>query len=366
MSGAHPDPHVQSLIPVAELEASCARLPASPGVYAFLASDGAPLYVGKSVRLRERVASYFQPAAQRRAKIRKLRRAAHSLRVERTGSEFEALLRELELILQWRPPFNVRMRDPEHYAYIGVDYAHPFPGLMVSTEPRDGVRWWGPFTRPRQIEQLVAVLADSFALRTCEPLPAAACWRQQTRRCGAPCVGAVGAGEYGRNFLIARQVLSGLAAAALRELRAERDRLAAAESFEAAATRQRRIEAVERLRRVLFASAHAWGDAIVVQPGATADSVVLWAVARASVRACARGGITDIDRLFARVWGAVQRPVDATEPMAKDEVDRRRIVHQWVRSPSGAEWSVTTTGRPPAAVGAAVRALGERAVRRLL
>jgi len=353
-------------IPLAELRASCARLPLAPGVYAFLAGDGSPLYVGKSVRLRERVASYFQPAAQQRAKVRRLCRSARALRIERTGSEFEALLRELELIQQWRPPFNVRMRDPERYAYIGVDYTHPFPRLAVSAEPHDGARWWGPFTRPRQIADLVDVLADSFALRTCEPMPVKACWRQQTRRCAAPCVGAVGEGEYGRNFLIARQAVGGLAAAALRELRGERDRLAAAESFEAAATRQRRIEAVERLRRVLFASARAWCDAVVVQPGAGLDSVVLWAVSGADVCAHAAGDVAETDALFARVWGALERPRDDGEPLAKEEVDRRRIVHQWVRSSTGAAWCVATAGKSRGDVLAEVRALAERAVRRLL
>jgi excinuclease ABC subunit C len=366
MNGAHPASAPENSIPMAELRASCARLPLAPGVYAFLAGDGSPLYVGKSVRLRERVASYFQPAAQRRAKVRRLCRTAQALRIERTGSEFEALLRELELIQEWRPPFNVRMRDPERYAYIGVDYAQPFPRLAVSGEPRAGARWWGPFARPRQIARLVEVLADSFALRTCEPLPATACWRQQTRRCSAPCVGAIGAGEYGRNFLFAHQTMSGLAAAALRELRGERDRLAAAESFEAAATRQRRIEAVEGLRRVLFASARAWCDAIVVQPGAALDSVVLWAVGGAVVGDSARGDIADIDALFAQLWGAGGRPRTDGEPLAKEEVDRRRIVHQWVRSPGGAEWCVATAGRGRAEVLAEVRALAARAVRRLV
>lgn len=361
-----PNETADELIALADLEAGCARLPAAPGVYAFLSGDGTPLYVGKSVRLRERVASYFQPAAQRRTKIRKLHRAARALRIERTGSEFEALLRELELIQRWRPPLNVRMRDPQRYAYVGVDYAHPFPRLRVSSEPEDSGRWWGPFARPRDVENLVAVLADSFALRTCEPMPAESCWRRQTRRCSAPCVGEVSEGEYGRDFLLARQAIGGLSGAALRELRAERDRLSAAERFEAAATRQRRIEAVEGLRRVLFASSRVLCDAIVVQPASQPDSVVLWAVVGGCVRERAQGPAGAVETLFARIWGAAQRPVDEGEPLPKDEVDRRRIVHQWLRSPVGGEWSVPTRGRARAAVLDDVRALAERALWRLL
>jgi excinuclease UvrABC nuclease subunit len=331
-----------------------------------LGADRAPLYVGKSVRLRARLASYFQPAAERRSKGRKLRRLARTVRVERSGSEFEALLRELELIQRLRPPFNVRMRSPERYAYVRVDYSDRFPRLSMTRVPDSEGRYWGPFTRPRQVGALVEMIADSFELRTCEPLPGEACWRHQMRRCAAPCTGAVSEGAYGRNLLVARQALSGCAGAALQSLRRERDELSQAERFEAAATRQRRIEAVERLRGLLFASEKAWCDAIIVQPGVEPGSLVMWSVVRGSVRDCLRGEHELARRLFDRAWAAAQCAASDGEPLASEEVDRRRIVHQWIRSSAGARWSVRTRGRKRGEVADEIVALADRAISRLL
>lgn len=345
---------------VAELRASRRVVPAAPGVYTFLDAAGAALYVGKSVDLRQRLSSYFAAAPARR-KTARLMRVARAVRAERRGSEFAALLREAELVQALRPPFNTRMAAPEKYVYLRIDYAHPFPRLSLTTAPDEDGRFLGPYVQKRRLVAVVDALNDAFGLRTCEPIPdGEPCWRRQTRRCAAPCVGAVAAGDYGRRFLPVREAVAGRAAAALRQLRERRDRFAAGERFEAARAVQNRIEAVERLRRVLYASQAPGCDAIVVQPGIAPGSVDLWAIAGGSVRGAANAPIAALRESFERVWAALAAR-RAAEPIAKDEVDRRCIVHRWVRDERNAAACVRVDGRDREGVWPAVVA----AVRRL-
>ncbi len=349
---------------VDELRAGRRSVPAAPGVYTFLDAAGAPLYVGKSVDLRSRLSSYF--AAPARRKTARLMRLAIDVRAERQGSEFAALLREAELILALRPPFNRRMAEPEKYVYLRVDYAHPYPSLSVVGTPDDGGRYLGPFVQRRRMAAVVDALNDAFRLRTCEPIPHGdPCWRRQTRRCSAPCVDDVAAGDYGRQFLPVREAVAGRAAAALRQLRDAREQHAADERFEAARSVQNRIEAVERLRRVLFASQAPGCDAIVVQPGLAPEAVELWGVAGGSVRGSASGVVTSLRDAFERVWAAlaVRRPA---ELVAKDELDRRCIVQRWVRSKRNADTCVPIGGRDVEDVWAAVAAAARRLPGQLL
>ncbi len=338
---------------IAELRSSRRSVPAAPGVYTFLDESDRALYVGKSVDLRSRLSSYFVESPARRKTARMVRLAA-GVRAERTGSEFAALLREASLVQALRPPFNRQMAAPEKYVYLRVDYGHAFPHLGVTDELDEEGRFLGPFMQRRRVMQVVEALNDAFRLRTCDPLPAGEpCWRMQMRRCSAPCVDKIGAGEYGREFLLVREALSGRTNSALRRLREERDRHAGEERFEAARAVQNRIEAIERLRRVLYASRAPACDAIIVQPALAPGGVELWGVAGGAVR---RSGTTRRDRmhpLFEEVWTALQVR-DDHEPVAKQELDRRCIVHRWVRSKRASQSCVPTRGVDKAAVWAAV------------
>jgi len=321
---------------VEDLHAGYRRLPAASGVYVFVDRDGCPVYVGKSVNLRARLAQYVhagrggRAVSGRRGKEARIIGAADSVRIERSGGEFAALLRELELIQSYRPRWNRRMRSPERYVFIEVDYAAEFPLIAVSSARDDGRSYLGPFLQRRRVEQVVAALNDAFALRTCTPIPARACWRMQTRRCSAPCIGEVSAGQYGRQLLAVREALLGRTRAALDSLRAARESHSRAERFEAAASAQRRIEALEGLARVLFASALDGRDALIAQPGVADGEVVAWAVVGGTVRDCARGCDANLQGVYRRLRGAMARPA-AVGPTAKLELDRRCIVHAWIR-----------------------------------
>ncbi len=329
---------------VDELRSSRRSVPSAPGVYTFLDESERALYVGKSVDLRSRLSSYFVDSPARRKTARMLA-AAVRVRAERTGSEFAALLHEADLVQALRPPFNRQMATPERYVYLRVDYRTEFPSLSMTDSPDDEqARFLGPYVQRRQLAQVVEGLNDAFRLRTCEPIPLGEpCWRMQMRRCSAPCVAAVDAGAYGRGFLLVREALSGRTRSALGRLRDDRDRHAAAERFEAARAVQNRIDAIERLRRVLYASQAPAADALVVQPALAPGAFEMWGVARGAVRGSGVADRRGLRRLFERLWSSMSTR-RAEEPIAKYELDRRCIVHRWVRSNRAAESCVMMGG----------------------
>ncbi len=344
-----PPPSRSLVLSIDELAARPSRVAAASGVYTFVAADDRALYVGKSIHLRNRLASYLQPSAAV-GKVARMMRVARRVRIERCGSELAALLREAELVQELRPPFNRRMAKPEGYFYVRVDYGHTFPRVAVVDRSDEDAHFLGPFFQRRKIERAVEALNDAFALRTCDPMPPTSCWRADVRRCLAPCVEGVRGGEYGRNLLLVREALAGRAGVALRKLTERRDALAAEERFEAAAAQQRRIEAIRRLRATLFASQAATAAVVAIQPGVRPGEVQLWGIRGGDVGQTATVGAGEVRSAFESIWTALQGPQAAARPVAKLALDRRCIVHRWLRSPAGAECSVpvSTTTREQA------------------
>ncbi|MCK6556952.1 GIY-YIG nuclease family protein [Candidatus Binatia bacterium] len=350
-----------------ELASNSGKVPGIPGVYVFRGADGRALYVGKSRNLRARLASYFQPTADRLRKVRALRRSAATVTIEPTGSDFAALLREIALVQALAPPLNKRLRRHERYSYLAVDYRETFPRLTVTPAPADGVRALGPFNPQARVGDAVAIVSDAFRLRTCDdpqtPGAWAHCFRLQLHACSAPCLGRVTPGDYGRDFLRAVLALSARSKAALAGLIAERNELAAAERFEEAARRQRIIEGIETIRRRLFINRVWRNAAIAVQPGAGPGTIRLWGIAGSKVCdevAVPLGELTPaLDRL---VEGLEEAEDDALAPVAQDELDRRWVVFRWLRSAEGRRWSVGVAGLPPDALRARVAAMAREAL----
>lgn len=329
---------------VEEVRFSRKRIPSAPGVYSFFGEAGEPLYVGKSVNLHRRLASYLVAGSNHR-KTARLMRCAVRVEIERTGSEFAALLREVELVQSLRPPFNRRMANPERYVYVELDYSGGFPRVRVTDCPGEAARYLGPYVQRARLAATVEALNDAFRLRTCDPLPPGVpCWRQQMRRCMAPCVDAVDAGVYGREFLVVREALCGRSGEAIRRLAARRDEHAAVERFESAAALQRRIGAIEQMRRVLYASQVPSEDAIVVQPALAAGEVEMWAIAAGGVCFNGSARATALQSAFDAAWQALVAPRQRIAPIDKVELDRRCIIRQWLRTRAGAAASLITAG----------------------
>ncbi|MCX8073687.1 MAG: GIY-YIG nuclease family protein [Candidatus Binatia bacterium] len=332
-----------------------AAVPQQAGVYEFRDGTGASLYVGKSKNLRRRLQSYFTARHNERRKATMVKLFAATVHYELTGSDFAAMLRELELVQQLRPRFNRRMRHPERYAYVAIDFRLPFPRLVLTNETAEGHVFLGPFAARSRMRAALEQINDAFGLRTCgDPLPDAVqgkgCWRYRLRTCLAPCQGNVSPGEYGRALLRAVRTLTG-SSHALREWEQRRTELSEALAFERAQRLWEREVRVRSAQRLLHLAMRRGDNALVIQPGVAPDSLALWAICDGDVASRTEVPRNELHAAFRRTWEALSAAAPREVSFVRQEdLDRRWIIYRWLRTPEGREWSVPLARRTEQAV----------------
>ena len=163
------------------------HLPATPGVYLMRDARGRVLYVGKAANLRRRVRSYFGPGGQHSSRIGRALAELDRVDHEPYGSEFEALLREGELIRTLAPPCNARGLT-RRGRYLKLTAGEAYPRLLVVDRPaRDDAAYFGPLRSARTAERALAALRCAYPLRRCHPICDAA-RRGPSDTCeGGPC-----------------------------------------------------------------------------------------------------------------------------------------------------------------------------------
>jgi excinuclease ABC subunit C len=179
----------------AHLQGILDTAPTKPGCYIMKDGQGAVIYVGKAVSLRNRLRSYFHTSAQEYRKTRKLVKNIADIEWIMVGSELEALILEMTLIKKHRPHFNVRLKDDKRYPYIKVQWSEPFPKLTITRQMvEDGGRYYGPYTSVWAVHQTLDVLRRIFPYLTCDReitgKDQRACLFYDIKLCTAPCIGA--------------------------------------------------------------------------------------------------------------------------------------------------------------------------------
>jgi excinuclease ABC subunit C len=170
-------------------------LPDEPGVYLWKDSAGQVLYVGKAKRLRQRVRHYFASEYTGSPTTRALVRLIADLDTIVVPSEPQALLLENNLIKEYRPRFNIRLRDDKSYPAIAVTLAEPFPRVLVVRRVNiPGARYFGPYTDVALLRRTLRIIRRIFTVRSChynlpEEAPERPCLDYHIDRCLAPCVG---------------------------------------------------------------------------------------------------------------------------------------------------------------------------------
>jgi excinuclease ABC subunit C len=176
-----------------ELTQKAGSLPAEPGVYLFKDALGNILYVGKSSSLRNRVKSYFLESRWVDAKTGSLMREIADLDYIVVDNEREALALENSLIKQYKPKFNVLLRDDKTYPYIRYTAFEKFPRVYVTRRlVKDGSIYFGPFFPHSLAYRIVHFIHKTFRIPSCtvdltraHPRP---CLQYYIRRCHGPCV----------------------------------------------------------------------------------------------------------------------------------------------------------------------------------
>ncbi len=238
---------------LSRLEESAASLPTSPGVYLFKDAEGGVLYVGKAQNLRTRVRQYLI-GGDGRFRIPALVDRAADVDVLVTENVKDALLLENELIKQYKPIFNVRLRDDKQYLALRLDPKEEWPRLRtVRKFRRDGAEYFGPYTSSIELKTSLGDLRRIFPLRSCTDAVlrdyrrrGRPCIEYEMKRCAAPCCDRVD--EAGYNELVEGTLLflRGRSAELVDTLSDRMRKASDEERYEEAARLRDRISAVER------------------------------------------------------------------------------------------------------------------------
>ena len=243
-------------------------LPHKPGIYIMKDGQGTILYVGKAISLYNRVRSYFQESTDLSPKNRSMVAKVEDIEFVVVKNEVEALVLESNYIKEYRPKYNVLMRDDKSYPYIKVSLTEDFPRVYrVRSFHHDGNRYFGPYTNSGAVDATLDLLNKLFAFRTCrydastwappaqgEPPEG---WRQKLlprpctqyyiHRCIAPCVAYATREEYDAVIKQVILFLEGKHDEVVKSLQEKMQAAAENLNFEEAARMRDRIQAVERV-----------------------------------------------------------------------------------------------------------------------
>ena len=228
-------------VPEGQLQAKLKLLPDAPGVYLHKNKQGRVIYVGKASRLNQRVRSYFHSSGDKDAKTNALVSKIKDFDYIVTDNPTDALVLENQLIKEYRPLYNVRLKDDKQYPYLRISLNEPYPRVSVVRRiSRDGARYFGPFTDVGAMRETLKFAAGAFQIRTCHlDLPGQTverpCLDYQIGRCSAPCVDYDSLEGYRDKVRRMVRFLSGAEKDVIQELRAEMEGHSTGLRFEDAA-----------------------------------------------------------------------------------------------------------------------------------
>lgn len=324
-----------------------ARAENRPGVYRMRGPSGEVLYVGKSVKVRTRLLSYFR--AQRGEKGAEIIGHAHGVEWDYVPSEFAALLQEFRLIKRWRPLFNVEHKRDSSLCFIKLTREAVPRLLVVGHVINDGAEYFGPLRGRQSATEAVRAVSDLLELRDCSsdtPMRLAdqielfrvgedpRCMRGQVGRCLSPCAGGCTRTEYLARVSQARDFLNGVTDQPLTLLR---DRMSIASrrlQFEYAAELRDRAATLERVQGELLQIGQFVErlSFVYTVPGHDGEDRS-YVIRRGSVRAELAAPRTAHERLALEelVGEVFERPEPATLCLRAHEAQEVLLVARWFR-----------------------------------
>src|SRR5919202_4586073 len=256
-------------------------LPDQPRVYLFRDARGRVIYVGKAKSIRKRVASHFSNPTL--YGTRALTDEVDHIESLAVATEAEALLTEQTFIKQYKPRFNIRLRDDKSYPYIAISLDEEFPRVYFTRERHRRERvYFGPYSSAKRVRGTLDLLGKIFQLRSCEgPEPGrhsgSPCLDYYIKRCGAPCVGYVSREEYREGIDGVMAFLSGRFKQIERDLEQRMFFAAGEQDYEQAALDRNRLQAVRALlerQRVANEGAGTYDAVAVAAEGTEANAQV--------------------------------------------------------------------------------------------
>jgi excinuclease ABC subunit C len=225
-------------------------VPPRPGVYLLKDTHGKVIYVGKAKSLRGRVRTYFR-GGDERSQIRFLMQRVADLETLVTTNDKEALILENNLIKQYKPRYNIRLKDDKSYVSVKVTVRDSWPRVLVTRKiVKDGSRYFGPYASAWGVRETLDTIRKVIPLRTCSDgvfrNRSRPCLEYQIKRCLGPCCLAVDPHTYHRHLREAIMLLEGKSQQLTRQLEEDMGRAADELRFEDAARLRDKIRAIEK------------------------------------------------------------------------------------------------------------------------
>ena len=238
-----------------ELKPILSTIPNKPGVYRYFDKDGELIYVGKAKNLKRRVSSYFNK--EQTGKTRVLVSKIADIKFIVVESESEALLLENNLIKQYKPRYNIMLKDDKTYPWICVKN-ESFPRVFLTRKKlNDGSDYFGPYPSVRTAHVLLDLLTQIYQIRSCKTALTEAniekgkyrvCLEYHIHKCAGPCVGNVSRVNYQQMIHEVKEIIRGNLQSVLKDLKTQMMDHASRMEFEEAQAIKEKYELLENYR----------------------------------------------------------------------------------------------------------------------
>ena len=234
-----------------DVKEKIALFPHSPGVYRYYDSTGNVIYVGKAKDLHKRVAQYFVPPERLNAKTRVLVSRIADAQYSIVDSEADALLLENNLIKQYKPKYNILLKDSKTYPWICVT-SELYPRVLLTRRvEKNGSKYYGPYSSSFHAKKLLEFFRTLYPIRSCSlkiDIDAIAkgkfrpCLDYHIGKCRACCTGAISAEDYQKYIDEISLILKGDTASLIRDYKNRMEGAAGDLNFELAQVYKSRID----------------------------------------------------------------------------------------------------------------------------
>jgi excinuclease ABC subunit C len=220
-------------------------VPDSPGVYLMRNRSGQVLYVGKAKALKKRLLNYL--GRDLTSKTQVLMSQVADVEFRLTLNEAMALLLEFKLIHEFKPKYNVSLKDDKSFPFIRISQEE-FPSIQVTRNKNDvAARYLGPYTNSKLLKNALKIIRFEFPYRSCRSLPKQSCIYHRINLCPAPCIGKVSRQEYRHRLDNIILILEGRGDLLIRKLTKSMQDKSSGQDFEAAARMRDQIIILSRM-----------------------------------------------------------------------------------------------------------------------
>lgn len=235
-------------------------LPEKPGVYRFFDDEGTIIYVGKAKKLKRRVSSYFNKQHDNR-KVRVMVSKIRDIQTTVVNSEWEALLLENSMIKEYKPRYNIMLKDDKTYPWLAVS-KEDFPRIFSTRNPdKNTMQLFGPYASVHYLNTLMDTIRELFPLRTCRRLTqnSRPCIQHQIGKCPAPCAKLISKEDYQEEIKSIIEIIKGNSKLVQQKLKDQMMKYVENWEFEKAQIVKRKLEVLDNYI----------GKSVVVNPALT-------------------------------------------------------------------------------------------------